>query len=244
MSPLEALEAARAAGLQVSVDGDDLMLESAAEPPVAIVDLLTEHKPGILAILRSGQAAAEERVAIAEVEFRADPIGAAPLLASTDATGTGSSDITGSVSTGMIGSASGTITGSHSDGITGSTDNTALLQPALPWVSEDWLAFYEEKVGIAEYDHGLSRQEAEKRAVEHCMAEWLYQHPVTTDADDGCLICGFTDLPNNSLLAIGLAGGLVWLHRECSTAWRARRIAAAAAGLAAMGISASGGSSP
>ena len=134
MSPVEALEAARTAGIQISVDGDDLVLESAAEPPVAVVDLLTEHKPGILAILRSGQAAgsAEERVAIAEFEFRADHIGAAPLLASTDATGTASSDITGSASTDMIGSASGAITGSRSDGITGSTDSTALLQPAHP----------------------------------------------------------------------------------------------------------------
>jgi hypothetical protein len=244
MSPVEALRAARTAGIQISIDGDDLVLESAAEPPIAIVDLLTELKAGILAFLRCGQAAgsAEERAAIAEFEARADHIGAAPRLASIDTTGAASTDLTGSASTGMICSASGDITGSRSVGITSSADSTVLLRPAQSWASEDWLAFYDEKAGIAEYDHGLSRQEAEKRAVEHCMAEWLYQHPVTTDADDGCLICGFTDLPNNSLLAIGLAGGLVWLHRECSMPWRARRIAAAAAGLGAMGISTSGAS--
>jgi hypothetical protein len=281
MSPLEALEAARTAGFQISVEGGDLVLESAAEPPVAVVDLLTEHKAGILAILRSGQAAgsAEERVAIAEFEVRADHIGAAPLLASTDTTGAaspditgsastdiissaatnmtsptcggitgslvidGSSDITGSAATDMIGSASGDITGSRFGDIACSADSTAPLRPAQSWTSEDWLAVYDEKAGIAEYNHGLSRQEAEKRAVEHCMAEWLYQHPVTTDADDGCLTCGSTDLPNNPLLAIGLGGGLVWLHRECSTAWRVGRIAAAVASLAAMGIRISEGSS-
>ena len=135
MSPVEALEAARTAGIQISVDGDDLVLELAAEPPVAVVDLLTEHKAGILAILRSGQAAgsAEERVAIAEFEVRADHIGAAPLLASTDTTGAASTDITGSASTDMIGSASGDITGSRSGDITGSADSTALLRPTQSW---------------------------------------------------------------------------------------------------------------
>ena len=43
---------------------------------------------------------------------------------------------------------------------------------------------------IAEYDGGLSRAEAEKRAFKHCVAEWLYRNPVTSDADDGCLVCG------------------------------------------------------
>jgi hypothetical protein len=209
MSPVEALEAARTAGIQISVDGDDLVLESATEPPVAVVDLLTEHKAGILNILRSGQAAgsAEERVAIAEFEVRTDHICAAPLLASTDTTGAASTDLTGSASTDISGSASGDIAGSRSGDIAGSADSTALLRPAQSWGSEDWLAFYDEKAGIAEYDQGHSRQEAEKRAVEHCMVKWLYQHPVTTDADDGCLTCGSTDLPNNPRSPSGSAAG-------------------------------------
>ena len=167
MSPVEALEAARTAGIQISVDGDDLVLESAAEPPVAVVDLLTEHKAGILAILRSGQAAgaAEERVAIAEFEVRADSHrrGAPPRLHRHHGR---------------------RLHGHHRLGLHRHhllllrrhqrvalrrhhrlLRHTALLRPAQPWVSEDWLAFYDEKVGIAEYDHGLSRQEAEKRAM-------------------------------------------------------------------------------
>jgi hypothetical protein len=37
-------------------------------------------------------------------------------------------------------------------------------------------------------------------------------------------------------LAIGLGGGEVWLHRECSTTWRVARVAEAIAALAAMGV--------
>ena len=43
----------RTAGIQTSIDGDDLVLEPAPEQPVAVVDLLTEHKAGILTMLRA-----------------------------------------------------------------------------------------------------------------------------------------------------------------------------------------------
>ena len=84
------------------------------------------------------------------------------------------------------------------------------------WSAEDWLGYYDEKAAISEFDHGMSRQEAEEHAIEHCIAEWLYRHPKSSDANDGCPICGGADQPNNSLLPVGLGGGQVWLHRECS----------------------------
>jgi hypothetical protein len=65
-----------AAGIQINMDGDDLVLESAVEPPVAVVDLLAEHKVNILAMLRSG--------------YRLRPI-----IASADMTCAGSADIAG-----------------------------------------------------------------------------------------------------------------------------------------------------
>lgn len=40
MSAAEALKAARAAGVQLGLDGEDLTLEAAVEPPVAVIDLL------------------------------------------------------------------------------------------------------------------------------------------------------------------------------------------------------------
>ena len=55
MSPPEAIAAARAAGVQVAIDGDDLVLEASAPPPDAILDLLTRHKLGIVTLLQPGR---------------------------------------------------------------------------------------------------------------------------------------------------------------------------------------------
>ena len=52
MSAVEALKAARAAGVELGLDGDDLVLEAAAPPPAAVLDLLSRHKAGIVALLR------------------------------------------------------------------------------------------------------------------------------------------------------------------------------------------------
>ena len=52
MSAAEALKAARAAGIQLGIDGDALTLEAATAPPAAVLDLLTRHKAGIVALLR------------------------------------------------------------------------------------------------------------------------------------------------------------------------------------------------
>ncbi len=52
MSAAEAITAARSAGIRIQVEGDDLVLEAAAPPPPAVLDLLSRHKAGILALLR------------------------------------------------------------------------------------------------------------------------------------------------------------------------------------------------
>jgi hypothetical protein len=52
MSAIKALKAARALGIVVQADGDDLMLAAAAAPPAAILDDLKQHKSEIVAILR------------------------------------------------------------------------------------------------------------------------------------------------------------------------------------------------
>ena len=116
--------------------------------------------------------------------------------------------------------------------------SAALRRPSPgDWSAKDWLELYEEKAAIGEYDHGLPRREAEKRAVDVCIGEWLSRHPAFSDADDGCPICGDVDRPNDPLLLIGLAGaGQVWLHRDCVPAWRSARIAAAVAALSSMNI--------
>jgi hypothetical protein len=55
MSASEVLKAARTAGIDVRLDGDDLLLQAEAPPPAPILDLLSRHKPEILALLRSGR---------------------------------------------------------------------------------------------------------------------------------------------------------------------------------------------
>lgn len=53
MTAAEVLRLARAAGISVGIDGDSLVLEAALPPPPAVLDALSQHKPIILALLRS-----------------------------------------------------------------------------------------------------------------------------------------------------------------------------------------------
>ena len=54
MSAAQALKAARAVGIHLEVDGDDLLLEAPAPPPSAILEVLSQHKAEIVAVLRPG----------------------------------------------------------------------------------------------------------------------------------------------------------------------------------------------
>src|SRR5271169_2848514 len=54
----------------------------------------------------------------------------------------------------------------------------ALLRSAKDkWTAEDWQAFFGERAGIAEFDSGLARHDAEVRAFACCVAEWLNRNP-------------------------------------------------------------------
>jgi hypothetical protein len=53
LSAAEVLALARAAGVRVRADRDDLVLEASAAPPPTVLDLLSRHKAGIMALLRS-----------------------------------------------------------------------------------------------------------------------------------------------------------------------------------------------
>ena len=52
MSAAEALKAARAAGVHLGIDGDDLVLEASTPPPAAVLDALSRHKAEIVVLLR------------------------------------------------------------------------------------------------------------------------------------------------------------------------------------------------
>lgn len=77
MSAAEALKGARVAGIQLGIDGDDLVLEASAPPPPAVIDLLSRHKAEVVALLRPSengwsaedwQAFFDERAGIAEFD--------------------------------------------------------------------------------------------------------------------------------------------------------------------------------
>jgi hypothetical protein len=55
MSVVEALKAARAAGVELAVDGDHLALKAASAPPAAVLDALSRHKAEIVMLLRPGR---------------------------------------------------------------------------------------------------------------------------------------------------------------------------------------------
>jgi len=161
MSAAEALKAARMAGLDLRVDGQDLVLNASAPPPPTVLDLLAQHKTGVIAILR----AQDE-----------------------------------------------------------------------DWPAEEWRAFYDERAAIAEFDGGLSRQDAEALAHACCVTEWLNRHPVRS-SPERCLSCCQGELPNEPLVPFGTATtGHVWLHDRCWEDWHAERATVAIATLAAHGI--------
>ena len=66
---IHALRGALRAGVQVSVDGGDLLLEAAVEPPSSVVAAIFQHKAAVVALLRGteernfAKAATLERVA-------------------------------------------------------------------------------------------------------------------------------------------------------------------------------------
>lgn len=113
-----------------------------------------------------------------------------------------------------------------------------LTSPGRPkWDATDWLAFFDERAGILEYDGGLPRHEAEARAWEACIAEWLTQNPVCS-VPGRCRTCGDSSA-QEPLLPYGTTEtGHTWLHRGCWSAWYDARKLEAVAALKALGVNA------
>ena len=63
MNAAEVIKEAAVAGIQIAIEGDGLSLEATAPPPKAIIELITQHKPEIINLLRTGRGRiAETRV--------------------------------------------------------------------------------------------------------------------------------------------------------------------------------------
>ena len=69
MNAAEVLKEAAAAGVQIAIEGDGLLLEATAQPPKAIIELIAQYKPEIVNLLRSGPGGrAEARVSWLDME--------------------------------------------------------------------------------------------------------------------------------------------------------------------------------
>jgi len=104
------------------------------------------------------------------------------------------------------------------------------------WSGEDWQVYFDERAGIAEFDGGLSRKQAEVQAFMACISEWLNRNPVRSPPGR-CLGCGAAEHADDPLLPFGIeTSGHAWLHSRCWKAWHAARKREAVAALKAMGI--------
>jgi hypothetical protein len=161
VSAAQALKDARAAGIDIALDGDALVLAAGTAPPPSVLDLVASHKAGIVALLRPANDS---------------------------------------------------------------------------WSGEDWLAFFDERAGIAEFDGRLSRLSAEARAFACCVAEWLNRNPVRS-SPGRCLGCGGSEHGYDKLLPFGTEqAGHTWLHSHCWAAWHESRKSEAVGALSTFGI--------
>ncbi len=104
------------------------------------------------------------------------------------------------------------------------------------WTAEDWQAFFDERFGIAEFDGGLPRPEAEARAFECCLVEWLNRHMERSDPGY-CAWCEKPDRGGHAVVPFGTENhGQTWLHPECWNDWHTARKFEAVAALSTMGI--------
>jgi hypothetical protein len=112
-----------------------------------------------------------------------------------------------------------------------------LATPGDRWTAEDWQLFFDERAGIAEFDGGLPRLEAEARALECCVVEWLNQKPSASDPDR-CAWCGQSEEDSSCVIVpFGTEShGHTWLHHHCWQPWSQIRREEAISALVNTGI--------
>jgi hypothetical protein len=106
------------------------------------------------------------------------------------------------------------------------------------WDANDYRAFFDERAGITEFDGGLTRGQAEAKAFESCVVEWLNQHPERSYPGI-CASCSRPEQNNAPVIPFGIrAHAHTWLHPECWHGWQQQRRTEAIASLADLGIAA------
>jgi hypothetical protein len=103
------------------------------------------------------------------------------------------------------------------------------------WHGEDYKAVFDERAAIAEFDGGLTRSQAEERAVEFCIATWLNRRPAESAAGH-CAWCGRPETTGAAVVPFGVGEHHTWLHPSCWPTWHRRRRADALAAVRSFGI--------
>ncbi len=102
-----------------------------------------------------------------------------------------------------------------------------LTVPTGDWTAEEWQAFFDERACITEFDGGLPRPEAEARAFECCIVEWLNRHMGRSDPGR-CAWCEKPDPVGHAVVPFGTEShGHTWLHPEYWSDWDENRREAA-----------------
>jgi len=106
------------------------------------------------------------------------------------------------------------------------------------WTAKDWQTFFDERAGIAEFDQGHTRAEAEAVAFECCVVEWLNRYPELSDPGR-CAWCGKPEAGGSVVVPFGTTDhGHTWLHHDCWNDWSRNRRKKAKQALAEIGLEA------
>jgi len=100
------------------------------------------------------------------------------------------------------------------------------------WKAVDWQIFYDERAAVLEYDHELPKSEAEARAWEWCIVEWLNLHPAPSKPDR----CAWCNKPEDVGMIVPFGVDGTWLHHNCWKPWYQERRQKAASVMVEMGI--------
>ena len=116
-------------------------------------------------------------------------------------------------------------------------DIMALLPAAGEgWTADDYRAHYYERSASAECDWGQSRAEAENRAFEGCITEWMNRNIAATPPNR-CAWCKRHGDVRHVVIPFAVAQrGHTWLHPECWSLWYAGRRSKAIQALVTMGL--------
>jgi len=102
------------------------------------------------------------------------------------------------------------------------------------WDIEDWITYYGERAGIAEFDEELSQAQAMAYAYECCIGEWLVRNAI-------CIVCGLIATSYDPVIPIGTdTMGYASIHSGCWRDSHAAGLRKARAALKQMGITREG----